>query len=205
MRRHPNAPPKIKRYIRMFGQLSHDLRCDNKHYLEQARRINQNIDQLTNNVKKVLTSAPRKDRNIIHLLEHSPSYERRSSSRTKPKTFITDHVSKPSSSLEHQNIPQPKMSNAVMMAMPTRPAYGAYRFYDSIPTLEMRVGQEILKEEIEKHPILATEYTELEPKIQVDPFLHVGGFARFELMQSPEHSTGNSSVANFGDRSTDDC
>lgn len=182
-RRYPSAPPKIKKYMRKFETISDEYTNGTKNLLDTSKQLNEQYKNLTHGLKHSLLSRS----SLIVKPRREPLFKE-SSPTLGFGTFITGNISKPTTS---KNLNQTPLSNTmncppVNRSMPARLPYGAYKFYNSIATQKMKYDKQELLIELQQYPQLIYEYTELRNEMQVDPYFHVGGFPREDLIRSPD-------------------
>lgn len=190
LRRHPSASPKIKNYINKFERIANEFQEENQEFHKNTQQLNEQFKTLTHRIKRSLVSRS--------TLSYKPPRERIFQNYSKPhnvNTFMTDPLSKPSTSATKKGIPpkilQPKKCNPISKTMPLRPIYGAYKYYDSIATHEMKLEEKELMDEIRNYPQLEYEYRTFTEMKKVDPYFHIGGFPREVLLRSPDENVYN--------------
>ena len=110
-------------------------------------------------------------------------------------TFLTDPLSNHPEPTSKKKLPpviiQPKRCNPISKFLPIRPVYGAYKYYDSNATHEIKQEEKELMMEICNYPQLEHEYRVFAQMKKVDPYFHIGGFPREVLLRSPDENVYN--------------
>lgn len=190
LRRHPSASPKIKNYINRFEKIANEFQDENHEFHKNTQQLDDQFKSLSHDLKRALVSRsslsykPPRERIFPNIPHHQ-----------NVNTFMTDPLSKPSTSTAKKGIPpkilQPKKCNPISNFLPTRPIYGAYKYYDSIASHEIKQEEKELMNEIRNYPQLEYEYRTFTEMKKVDPYFHIGGFPREVLIRSPDENVYN--------------
>lgn len=183
LRRHPSASPKVKNYINKFEKIANEFQDSTLDFHKNTQNLDMKYKSLSHDLKHTLVS--RSAMSYHHPRE--PLFNDKSR-HANESMFITGHISHPSVPKKDvlPKIVQPKRCTPVSKVMPIRPVYGAYKYYDSVATREMKLGEEELMMEVRNYPQLEYEYRAFTDMKKVDPYFHIGGFPREVLLRSPD-------------------